>query len=489
MLVATAADGKIAYANIVNHTTSLLQMDSLNQTVNVGNDNDTNINIYGDLSVFQKNTNITWTSATSFAINTWNSVAYGQNTFVAVSSSGTTNRVMVSDNGSTWFAGNTGVNNTNNWMSVAFGDTPQYGPMFVAVSSNGTNRAMMSGGVYATGGTGTVGTYWNASQTAPALFPWNSVCYGNNVFVAVGASGVSYSENAGYNWTSGTIPSTAWNTWTSVAYGNGTFVAVASNNTAGNPVMYSLNDGTTWTSASNVPVSTWQSVAYGNSLFVAVANAGTTRVMTSPDGITWIAGTAPSQSWTSVIYGEEDGLWVAVCSTGTGQRAMVSTDAITWTLVSTAGDNTWKSVTYGNGQYVAVANNNTSIVNGQVMYSSGIITNTVLNCDTTNNVVNASSLYLSNTWAGYAPMTASQNTKLEYGLYTGVENTGTITFSYTYTTPPAVTFGIIGTNQTTMSAVNLISVSTSSFSFRRMTQTGSTTAVGGGNFYWMAMGV
>jgi hypothetical protein len=71
--------------------------------------------------------------------------------------------------------------------------------------------------------------------------------------------------------------------------------------------------------------------------------------MTSPDGVTWTARTAPDAEWFSVTYG--DGLFVAV---GDGTKpVMTSPDGVTWTA-QTAPDTDWYSVTYGNGLFVAV---------------------------------------------------------------------------------------------------------------------------------------
>jgi gliding motility-associated-like protein len=112
----------------------------------------------------------------------------------------------------------------------------------------------------------------------------------------------------------------------------------------------------------------WNSVAYdGIGLWVAVASSGTgNRVMTSPDGITWTSQTsAADNNWTSVAYG--NGLWVAVASSGTGNRVMTSPDGITWTARTSAADNNWTSVAYGNGLWVAVATNGT---NNRVMTST-----------------------------------------------------------------------------------------------------------------------
>jgi predicted RecA/RadA family phage recombinase len=149
-------------------------------------------------------------------------------------------------------------------------------------------------------------------------------------------------------WTSRT--SAVDNSWQSVTYGNGLFVAV-SNSGTNNHVMTSP-DGITWTSRNASADNAWESVTYGNGLFVAVSMAA--GVMTSPDGITWTSRTpAAVNFWNSVTYGNS--LFVAVSYTGTGNRVMTSPDGITWTSRTSAADNSWFSITYGNGLFVAVS--------------------------------------------------------------------------------------------------------------------------------------
>jgi hypothetical protein len=76
--------------------------------------------------------------------------------------------------------------------------------------------------------------------------------------------------------------------------------------------------------------------------------------MTSPDGITWtIRTSAADNNWVAVTYG--NGLFVAVAESGSGNRVMTSPDGITWTIRTSAADNSWYAVTYGNGVFVAVA--------------------------------------------------------------------------------------------------------------------------------------
>jgi hypothetical protein len=72
------------------------------------------------------------------------------------------------------------------------------------------------------------------------------------------------------------------------------------------------------------------------------------------DGITWTARTpAADNRWNSVTYG--NGLFVAVGTTGTGNRVMTSPDGITWTSRTSAADNQWYGLTFGNGTFVAVS--------------------------------------------------------------------------------------------------------------------------------------
>jgi hypothetical protein len=71
-------------------------------------------------------------------------------------------------------------------------------------------------------------------------------------------------------------------------------------------------------------------------------------------GFTWTSQTsAADNDWVSVAYG--NGLFVAVAYTGSGNRVMTSPDGITWTSQTSAADNDWVSVAYGNGLFVAVA--------------------------------------------------------------------------------------------------------------------------------------
>ncbi len=183
----------------------------------------------------------------------------------------------------------------------------------MAVSSSGTGNRVM---------TSPDGITWTA-RTSAANNSWTSVIHGNGLFVAVASSGTGnrvMTSSNGITWTART--STADNNWTSVTYANGLFVAVATSGT-GNRVMTSP-DGITWTARTSAADNSWNSVTYGNGLFVAVSGTGTgNRVMTSPDGITWTArNAAVENTWRGLTYG--NGLFVAVSQSGTGNRVMIS---------------------------------------------------------------------------------------------------------------------------------------------------------------------
>ena len=229
------------------------------------------------------------------------------------------------------------------WDSVAYGNG-----IFVAV---GAGSGSGSTGVM----TSPVGITWTSRVAAIANASWGGVTFGNGIFVAVSSccgfgNGVMTSSD-GITWTSRNSVASQSDNWNDVTFGNGLFVAVASDRTY--RVMTSP-DGTTWTARTAAAANTWQSVAYGNGIFVAVSLDNLNQVMTSPDGTTWTARTAAAaNSWRSVTYGE--GLFVAVGFSGTSNGVMTSPDGITWTSRVSAENNSWRGITYGNGLFVAVS--------------------------------------------------------------------------------------------------------------------------------------
>ncbi len=258
--------------------------------------------------------------------------------------------------GITWTSQNAAA--ANRWQSVTYGNG-----LFVAVASTGAGNRVM---------TSPDGITWTI-RTSAADNNWSSVTYGNGLFVAVAWSGPGTNNRVmtspdGITWTIRTsVPNNFWN---SVTYGNRLFVAVASTGPVRNNWVMTSPNGITWNGRRDPVHNAWVSVTYGNGLFVAVSLNGTLyRVMTSPDGITWTHRTAAvNNDWLSVTYG--NGLFVAVSTSGSGNRVMTSPDGITWTSRTSAANNTWTSVTYGNGLFVAVSLDGT---NNRVMMSGTFI--------------------------------------------------------------------------------------------------------------------
>lgn len=157
------------------------------------------------------------------------------------------------------------------------------------------------------------------------------VCWGDNIFVAVGDVGAVASSYDGITWTIRTSANTA-NQY-KVAYSPSLhlFVSCATTNN-----YQTSPDGITWTARSTMPNQQWLGITWapGLSLFVACAATGTNRICTSPDGITWTLRTmAVAKTWWDVAWSPSLNLLVAVSNDGgaTATAIVTSPDGITWT--------------------------------------------------------------------------------------------------------------------------------------------------------------
>lgn len=194
----------------------------------------------------------------------------------------------------------------------------------------------------------------------------NSVCYGNGIFVIVGNSGSATQPNGvvltstdGITWTFRSNPN---GPWIRVCYGNGTFVATSeSRGVYTSSQLMSSTNGTTWTARTPPVNCNWPALCYGNGMFIAGGEWTSTRaIITSTDGITWTERTFPSASngITAVCWGKDR--FVAISSTpNTGVGIiMVSFDGVTWAVhdgphYTLARE--WGAICYGYGLFVSVA--------------------------------------------------------------------------------------------------------------------------------------
>jgi len=135
--------------------------------------------------------------------------------------------------------------------------------------------------------------------------------------------------------------------------------------------------GVTWANQTASALNSWRSVAFGNGHFIAVATSGIgNRTMTSTDGITWnTVDTTTNNNWEAVAFGNNT--FVAVSTSGVDDRIMTlglsetsvlelvenDPDVIgQWSTQASAEDNTWNDIVFGNGLYVAVAGDGTNRV-------------------------------------------------------------------------------------------------------------------------------
>jgi hypothetical protein len=248
-----------------------------------------------------------------------------------------------------------------------------------------------------------LGASW-VSETTPVNKQWSALAVGPNRIVALQPDGTGVDDIMtsvdGCVWQKASSNLPLY--WSSITYGGGLFVAMASNaqlylfdtsfgstvvSSTGDDIGYDLGyrsmtsyDGLTWTAQTVPGPYSWSGITYGGGQFAVVANGdgGTTQVMTSTDGFTWTLrntpATQPNHNWRSVTYG--GGKYVAVASGGTGSnnRAMYSSDGVTWLATSTPTDPSGcVSVAYGNGVFAAVATTSTSGTLGAMSSPDGIV--------------------------------------------------------------------------------------------------------------------
>lgn len=335
-----------------------------------------------------------WNYATSYSDdlarnNRWYGVVFGSNKYVAVgdrtTASASPYRAMYSSNGTSW-TGSTSLDTSTTWYGVGYG-----GSRFVAVGNSGKSAYSSNGSSWTMSDSSSLGSYI-----------WFDVTYGGNKYVACGGSsnaGSMYSSN-GINWTLQSISGTDVS-WRGIAYGGGRYVAVGYKSGSSIFAAWSTS-ATSWNTVADSSGSlqgSWQSIAYGNNKFVAVCRSSSGfNFMYSTNGSSWTgsnllneSGSVLSYDWTSVTFDGQK--FVAV---GIENVTASSTDGINWTTAplpsNSKGYDTYSAVTYGNGKFVAVGENqnyNLSTDNPAIIYSTnGMSADTVLTFSNRTNLDN-----------------------------------------------------------------------------------------------------
>lgn len=143
-----------------------------------------------------------------------------------------------------------------------------------------------------------------------------------------------YSTNNGTSWTTGTnLPSTTiWDS--NIVYAGGKFVYVAGDSgTASGATAYS-SDAITWTAGTTITSNFWQSMDYGNGKFIAIAFSTAPNMATSTNGTSWSTsslGFSPNSA--NIKYG--GGVWLIMNKSTTLSYWRSTNDGTSWSSALT----------------------------------------------------------------------------------------------------------------------------------------------------------
>ena len=259
---------------------------------------------------------ITWTKRTDWNIYLY-SIIYCNGLFVVVGLNGT---IATSVNGIDWEIALQSV-------PVELGSAAYGNNLFVAISSN-----------YPKAFTSIDGKTWEESATINSA---KQISFINDKFIAVGNNGnIAISQN-GISWTLGTVG--VQNGLTNITLGNDKYVIVGTSGT-----ILTSTDLANWTvQTSGVSVALY-GVAYGNNMFIAVGINGT--VLKSLDGITWsVIENVTTYNLNNIILVKK--MFVAVGDYGT---ILTSKDGENWERKTTNVYEALVSIIYGKDRFVAI---------------------------------------------------------------------------------------------------------------------------------------
>jgi hypothetical protein len=191
-------------------------------------------------------------------------VTFGNNTFVAVGSSGSIERST--DNGTNWASVTSGTN--KNLFGVTFGNNT-----FVAVGEDGNILRSTDNG-----------SSWDNATISIDLTGnrLRGVTFGNNRFVGAGDNGkIVRSTDNGTNWdnVTNTDSRVIWD----IAFGNNTFVGVTHNGL----IVRSTDNGSSFSSWNLSGVNHLTDVSFGNNTFVGVSSVSGVIIRSTDNGSNW----------------------------------------------------------------------------------------------------------------------------------------------------------------------------------------------------------
>lgn len=166
---------------------------------------------------------------------------------IAVSSDGF---LIKSLDGETW--SNIPDIDTNTWQSIKY-----YNNNFIAISSTGNSQLIFSTDK---------GLTW--TKVALTNNNWQDITYKSNLYAIISDSKLIYSSDL-IEWLSIDIPT---NNWREIAYGNQTFVAVGDIIDNSNAIIYSKDDGVTWQITSKPNSNALKKIKFINNKFYAISD-------------------------------------------------------------------------------------------------------------------------------------------------------------------------------------------------------------------------
>lgn len=283
----------------------------------------------------------TWTQQTSGVSQNLYGVAYGAQKYVCVGQAGT---ILISTNGRNWEVRNSGV--TNELTAIAFGNGN-----FIAVGSAGLILSSTDAAQWAVQSSGTTNRL-------------NGISRCDGLFVADGNLGTLLTSPDGIVWTAQNSGTTRPLIATSL--GNNLFLTVGQGSPY--PALLTSPDVATWDDRSAINRGlAFYAVSFGNGVFVAIDVRGI--VFTTTNGINYTQRTATGGDY---IYGLTfaQGFFVGVGwpSQSGQQKVVTSPNGVNWKIrpISVTNSANLRSVTYGNGYFVAVGEKGSIIQSGPV---------------------------------------------------------------------------------------------------------------------------
>lgn len=273
----------------------------------------------GSIINIQLNNNIMATVGT----NSWNSIAYGNNRYVAVG----TDQIAYSSNGTSWTIRNINVTSGGTIHIIRY-----LNGQFIAKARVGSSLDF----IWLQSNDGLNWKKYSAAPYSNSASP--SITYGNRLYVAISGSDKLATSKNGTSWISYGVTGLGAKTLNDIVYGNGKFVIVrdSDDSTYGSIgyVIRSESSSSGLGKVSYVPCkgNIYEKVAYGNGKFVAISQG---KSAVSSNGVDWDFFDLPEDtilksSIRDFTYG--NGFFVGISK----NEALCSVDGITWSKVSLA---------------------------------------------------------------------------------------------------------------------------------------------------------